>query len=271
MRYRLIASDLDETLLDANSKISNRNKEAIQAVIKKGVKFIIATGRMFKTSINYLEDLGISCDCPIINNHGASINSSKSGDMLFHQPLNNIIARSVIEEVAPYGSHVSIYIKDKLFVREKNQFTDYYDSIADLQVDIVGDLNHFLLQNGQNPCKITVVDEDIRLDEIENMLNKYFDSELSIRQSSKNFLEITDKAATKGQALDWVAKKYGFKPSEILAIGDGPNDYDMISYAGMGVAVSNAHPSVLNVADYVTSSNVEDGVAEAIEKHILLY
>jgi len=269
MKYRMIASDLDETLLDGNSQISDRNKKAVEAAIGQGIMFVIATGRMFKTSISYLDTLGITCDWPVINNHGALIKTARSEKVLFHQPLNNAIARSVIKEVSSDECHMSLYIDDILYVSEKNQFTQYYETIGNIQLEAVGDLNLFLEQHPYDPCKITIVQMDNKVEEIEKRLLDKFNSELSIRQSSQYFLEVTDKKATKGQALAWLADLYSIKAEEIMAIGDGPNDHDMICYAGLGVAVSNAHPLVLEAADVVAPSNIEDGVAVAIEKYAL--
>jgi len=101
------------------------------------------------------------------------------------------------------------------------------------------------------------------------MLQESYAGELSVLQSRPHFLEITDKRATKGQTLKWLAEREGIKQAEIIAFGDGHNDIDMISYAGLGVAVANARQAVIDAADLITASNNDDGVAEVIERFVL--
>lgn len=269
MRYRLIASDLDDTLLDESSKISARNKEAIRRAVDSGVKFVIATGRMFKTSVNYLDDLGLTSDCPIINYHGALIKKSRSKEVILHKPIDNGIAISVAEEAERQGCHVSVFIEDELYIREESEYSRFYQSMAHIGLEEVGPLGSFLRNNGASPTKMSIIRWDGTLDDIEAGLRGKYGKKLSILQSRPYFLEITDQKATKGQTLGWLAEMEGIKPEEIIAFGDGHNDLDMVGYAGLGVAVSNARPEVKAAANLVTGSNIEDGVAEVIERYVL--
>lgn len=269
MRFRLIAADLDDTLLDENSKISARNKDAISKAVDKGVRFIIATGRMFKTSVSYLDDLELDGDCPLINYHGALIKKAKSRQIVYHQPLNNELAVAVAEEAERKGSHVSVFINDNLYISEENQYSQYYQALTRVELQPVGKLSSFLIGNGAKPTKISIICWDGNIDGIEAGLKDGFGERLSILQSRPYFLEITDQKATKGQALRWFAEQEGIKQEEVIAFGDGYNDLDMVKFAGLGVAVGNARPAVLQAADLVTASNNEDGVAEVIEKYVL--
>ncbi len=269
MRFRLIAADLDYTLLDKDSKISARNKKAIQNAVYRGLKFTIATGRMFKTSVAYMNDLELDHDWPIINYHGALIKTAKSRKTVYHRPMDNKVAVDLIETTHKMGCHVSLFIGDNLFVREENEHTRYYQSLTNIELQPVGDLSNFLKQKKANPTKMSIISWDGHIDKIEPDLKALFGEKLSILQSRPYFLEITDKKATKGQALRWLAGRSGIKAEEVIAFGDGYNDLDMISYAGLGVAVANAHPEVLKAARLVSSSHNEDGVAEVIEKYVL--
>jgi Cof subfamily protein (haloacid dehalogenase superfamily) len=269
MRYRLIASDLDDTLLDENSKISARNREAIRRAVDSGVKFVIATGRMFKTSVNYLDDLGLNSDCPIINYHGALVKKSRSKEVILHRPIENGIAISVAEEAERQGCHVSVFIEDELYIREENEYSRFYQSMAHIGLEEVGPLGAFLRNNGASPTKMSIIRWDGTIDDIETDLRGKYGKKLSILQSRPYFLEITDQKATKGQTLGWLAEKEGIKPEEIIAFGDGHNDLDMLQFAGLGVAVSNGRPEVRAAARLVTGSNIEDGVAEVIERYVL--
>ncbi|MBW6463999.1 MAG: Cof-type HAD-IIB family hydrolase [Dethiobacteria bacterium] len=269
MRYKMIATDLDDTLLDENSKISIRNKIAIRRAVKTGVRFVIATGRMFKTSVVYLDDLELNGDCPLINYHGAMVKKAKSREIILHRPIDKNIAMAVIEEAERKDCHISLFVDDELYIREENDYSRYYQSMAHVGLQAVGDLGAFLKENGAEPTKISIIRWDGTIDEIETGLRGKFGDKLSILQSRPYFLEITDQKATKGQTLSWLAEKEGIKAEEIIAFGDGHNDLDMVRYAGLGVAVANARPEVLEAADVVTFSNTDDGVAEVIEKYVL--
>lgn len=269
MRYRLIASDLDDTLLDESSNISVRNREAIRRAVDLGVKFVIATGRMFKTSISYLEDLGLNSDYPVINYHGALVKKSRSKEVILHRPIDNGVAISVAEEAERQGCHVSVFIEDELYIREENEYSRFYQSMAHIGLEEVGPLGAFLRNNGASPTKMSIIRWDGTIDDIETKLRGKYAKKLSILQSRPYFLEITDQKATKGQTLGWLAEKEGIKPEEIIAFGDGHNDIDMLRFAGLGVAVSNGRPEVRAAARLVTGSNIENGVAEVIERYVL--
>lgn len=269
MRFRLIAADLDDTLLDENSKISSRNREAIRKAVDLGVWFIIATGRMFKTSVPYLADLGLNGDCPLINYHGALVKTSQSKKIVLHRPLDNELAIAVAEEAERQECHVSLFIDDNLYINAESEYSRYYQSLARIDLKPVGNLSAFLRQNGANPSKMSIIRWDGRIDEIEAGIKGCFGDKISVLQSRPYFLEITDHKATKGQTLRWLAEQEGISSEQVIAFGDGRNDLDMISYAGLGVAVANACPELLQAADLVAASNNEDGVAEVIEKYVL--
>lgn len=269
MQYRLLAIDLDDTLLDENSKISNPNREAIQKATEKGLRLIIATGRMFKTSVPYMADLGLNDDRPLINYHGALVKKSQSKEVVLHRPIDKNIAIAVAEEGERSNLHVSLFIEDDLYVGKKTEQSLYYQSLAKIEVNEVGSLSKFIEKQDSNPTKMSIIRWDGTLDAVEEKLKERFGSKLSILQSRPYFLEITDRQATKGQTLKWFAEREGVKREEIIAIGDGHNDLDMIRYAGLGIAVANARPALLEIADYITTPNNEDGVAAALEQFVI--
>ncbi len=269
MKYRMIAVDLDDTLLNEESKISARNRKAICRAVQSGTRFVIATGRMFKTSVTYLDDLTLDGDCPLINYHGALVTKARSREIVLHKPVGNDMAITVASEAEARGYHVSLFIEDELYIKEENQYSRYYLSLAHIGVQAVGSLGSYLKNNGASPTKMSIISFDGSLDSLETELQARYAGKLSILQSRPHFLEITDIEATKGQTLKWLAEREGIKQEEVIAFGDGHNDIDMISYAGLGVAVANARQAVIDVADLVTASNNDDGVAEIIERYVL--
>lgn len=270
MKYRLIAIDLDGTFLDEDSKISPRNKHAVREAVKRGVILTIATGRMFRTSIPYVRELELNVDWPMINYHGALIKTTESRETLYYQPLDNSLAVSIAKYAEAEGYHVNVFIEDRLYIEAENEFSRYYQSIADVDLEAVGKLTPFLKQRGEDPVKLTIINWDGRICDIEAALKARFGDKIAALQSLPHFLEITNRLATKGQALRWLARWFNIRPEEIIAFGDSYNDLDMIEYAGLGVAMANARPEIRRSADLVTASNAEDGVARIIEDYVLL-
>jgi Cof subfamily protein (haloacid dehalogenase superfamily) len=269
MKYRLIAIDLDDTFLNADSAISSRNKQAVREAVKRGVMVTVATGRMYRTSIPYVRELELNMDWPMINYQGALIKTTESKEVLYQQPIENDLAASLAGYAEAKGYHVNAFIDDCLYIEEENEFSRYYQSIADIELEAVGKLAPFLKQQGEDPFKLTIINWDGRIKQIEKSIKAEYGEKIVVLQSLAYFLEITDKRATKGQALHWLSQYYGIEREEIIAFGDSYNDLDMIEYAGLGVAVANARPEVRRAADLITAANTEDGVAQVIEEYIL--
>lgn len=269
MKYKLLALDLDDTLLGDNLDISPRNKRAIQEVVLRGMLVTIATGRMFRSALPYAQDLEV--DLPLITYHGALIKRVK-GEVFKHCPVPLQLAAEILKLAEDEGLHINFYLDDKLYIRESNENAEYYRSISSIPFEEVGSLYLFLLKKGREPTKLTVIDKDQeKLARLQKRIRKVYSPELSILQSRPRFLEITHKEATKGQALKYLAEREGISPAEIIAIGDNYNDLDMLQFAGLGVAVANAPPEIKASADLITRANTEDGVAFFIEEHLLRY
>jgi len=267
MSYRLIALDLDDTLLDENSSISHRNKKALQKAMQKGIRITLATGRMFRSTARYARELGI--DLPLITYHGALICGLEDKEPCYYRPVEHEVSLEVVEECQKKGYHVNLYLEDSLYIKEHNEYSRYYGTISSVDMVPVGDLREYLQQEKKSPTKITLIDWEDRLDEWAVHLQEKYRGRLKVMGSLPYFLEITHPGATKGQALELLSQQLHIPRKEIVAFGDSYNDVDMVEYAGLGVAVGNARPPVKEAADLVTSSHSEDGVAEVIENHVL--
>lgn len=262
LSFKLLAMDLDDTLLNENFKISVENREAIQRAAKMGVLVTLATGRMFVSTVPFARELQI--DLPLITYHGALIRTVGE-ETLYHQPVPLQLAKKITELSTDCGFHVNVYIDDELYVAEENEYSGFYQRLSGVKVTAVGDLSSFLQEP---PTKLTIIDRKGRLKGFEDEILKYYGDELSITLSRPHFLEITDRLSTKGQALKFLAGLHGIPREQVAAVGDSYNDMDMLVYAGIGVAVSNARQEVKDVADVITASNVENGVAQFIEKYL---
>ncbi len=266
--YKLLATDLDDTLLNENWQIGERNKIMIQKARQQGLKVIIATGRMFRSARRYAEELGI--ELPLISYQGALIKNHLTGEIIKQYPLPNQLALKIVESVRKFGYHLHMYYNDELIVAAKNERVLRYEKMSSCQAHEVGDLEKYLQATGIDPLKILVSEEESKLDAILPDLRELFQDSLHIAKSKSFYLEFSHPLAHKGQALADLAWALGFKQEEVIAVGDGFNDLEMLKWAGLGVAVANAQADIKAAADYVTeASNREGAVGEVIEKFIL--
>ena len=265
MTIRLVAMDLDDTLLRDDWTISPRVVKAIQKAQAQGVKMTIATGRMPISTRPYAVQLGL--DVPVITYHGAMIQQVLSGDIIFRRVIPSALASEIVQDVADRGVYAQVYLKDRVITAELNTWSHEYARIASVCIE-EADLSILLAQEPEGVEKILLMGEEADLDQLAPLLRHCY-GEKYITKSKPCFLEITDGSVNKGVALAALAERFGIHQSEVMAIGDSFNDLEMIKYAGVGVAMGNAHPEIQDQADLITASNQEDGVAEAIERYVL--
>lgn len=269
MGTRLIAIDLDDTLLDRELTIPEEAREAIQAAVRRGIVVTLATGRMYESALPFALSLGL--DVPLITYNGALIKTSISREVYRHICIPKGLAEEVIRYCQGHGLHVNLYFNDKLYVREASPEALDYQATRGVSLNVVGDLEEFLNRGFLNgdPTKLLVVADEHILGEHESVLHEMFRGKLSIVRSYPTYLEVVSRGVSKGEALRTLAGRFGIEREEVLAIGDNHNDVDMIEYAGVGVAVGNATAAVISGADYVTAGSCGRGVAEAIRKFAL--
>ncbi|HMM19487.1 MAG TPA: Cof-type HAD-IIB family hydrolase [Selenomonadales bacterium] len=261
---RLVAVDLDDTLLDRSLKISPRAKTAIRSAVDLGVTVTIATGRMYCSAAPYARELNL--DVPLITYNGALIKSGVSGETLFHCPVDAATTSGILAVCRERRWHAQLYLDDELYVRERDEKTLVYEQIAGITARELGD--GFYSTAGES-TKILIIADPAEVPHIRGYLTERFGEKISLAVSKPFFLEIVRNGVNKGKALDSLAGRLGVKTSEVMAVGDSGNDLDMLAYAGWSVAMGNASEAVKKAADAVTGANDADGVAEAIEKYVL--
>lgn len=264
--YKMIAMDLDDTLLDQQLCISETDRMAIELAQKIGVKVVLATGRMYRATLPYVAELGL--DTPAISYQGALVKKPDTGEILLHRPVPMAMAIKIIRELKPYGYHINLYMGDELIIARESPESRLYTSISGVEAAEVGDLEDFLIKKQFDPTKVLVVAREEQLDEISPGLKLLFGENLHITKSKPHFLEFSHPRATKGHALAVVAGYYGITRDEIIAVGDSYNDLEMLAYAGLGVVVANARDEIKAKADYVTGANTDGGVAGVIRRFI---
>ncbi|NLI92161.1 MAG: HAD family phosphatase [Peptococcaceae bacterium] len=263
---RLVASDLDDTLLNEEWRISPGNLKTIKLAIEQGVKFTLATGRMAVSSRKYAKELGL--DIPIITYHGALVEQALSGEVLYRKVIPIDLAAEIVEFLLRNRIHTQIYIKDRVFVNKANEVSKAYGKMADVEVE-EADLLKLMEKEPEGLEKILCIGEGPNLRQSADELRRTYLGRLHFTTSKSHFLDMIHPEVNKGNALKALAKQWDIPREEVMAIGDSINDREMIEYAGIGVAVENAHPEIKKIADFITASNKEDGVAKAIEKFVL--
>lgn len=264
MTIKLVAIDLDDTLLNKSLTVSPRAAQAIRKAVEQGVVVTVATGRMYQSALPYARQLEL--DVPLITYNGALIKAVLSGKTIFHQPIVPDIAADILALCRENGWHIQSYIDDTLYVTEMNEKTQVYIKIAGVTPVIMGDK---LYDMKEAPTKMLIVDEPGRMEQIANVFYRRFAKQVYITSSKPKFLEFTHPSVNKGWAVAFLGEMLGIDREEIMAVGDSGNDVPMLEYAGLGVAMGNAKPTVQAAADVVTLSSDDDGVAEAIEKYVL--
>lgn len=262
MAYKLIAIDLDGTLLNENNQIPQRVKHAIHKAMAKGAYVVLSTGRTRKGAIRFYEELGL--DTLLIISGGAEVFEPVSGHMVFSRPVDPVLVKELLHYAYDNGIHAQVYIDGELVYRERNKYSDAYEVPYGFSGIVIEDI---LTRDFITP-KVLFVTEPENVARIQKETAKLFPM-LKSMNSYPSYVEFASPEISKGEALKFVAEHYHISREEIIAIGDTQIDISMIDYAGLGVAVANAVPEALSAADIVCRSNEDGGVADVIEQYIL--
>jgi Cof subfamily protein (haloacid dehalogenase superfamily) len=257
--------DLDDTLLRDDLSISAENQNAIQKALDRGIKIVLASGRMVASMHSYAVKLGL--DMPLIAYNGAMVQEAVSGETLYHKPVLHEVALQVIPIFQELNFHLNVYLNERLYVKEWDHWSEQYQASAGVKPHPAGDLLGVLTGP---PTKMLGIGTMEAIEKMREDLGRRFGSQLDFTRSKPNYLEILAPGVSKSDALQFLASKWGFDHSEVMAIGDAPNDLAMIQWAGTGVAMANAVPLVREHADVIVNDNNHHGVAEAIRKFALL-
>ena len=262
--YKLVALDIDDTIINAKNNISEKTKQAILKAQAKGVKVTLASGRMYQSMKNLAGELEIKM--PLISCNGAMIRSEEK--LIECQLLNKDIAKKAMEYFTGKNKVLQIYKPDGLYTKEKCERTWRLEQAEGLPCNII-DAKAYDGFYKEDILKLLIRLEPDEVDFFRSDIKKNFNGVLSYALSHRVYIEMTHLGINKGKALSQLAQMYGIKQSEVLAIGDSPNDKKMLEWAGLGIAMGNAMDEVKKVADITTSSIEDDGVAKALEEYVL--
>ena len=267
MKYKLVVSDFDGTLLKDDLTVSQRSIDSIKKYIALGGNFIVCTGRMVQSLDKWVKILGLDKEkIATIGFQGALVSDSQ-GNILHHQTIDYLEAYDIIKLSEDLGVYSHIYDDKNLYVARPEPVNIEYCEITDIEMKVVGKLSDFILKNKFSPTKMMWVIQPKDTEKYETLMKDRLKTSHCF-MSSDTYLEFIAKDSSKGNAIKVACDILGIDLDDCIALGDQMNDLSMINTAGVGIAMANSRQEVLDKADYVTKSNNEDGVALVLEKII---
>ncbi|MBR0283976.1 MAG: HAD family phosphatase [Selenomonadaceae bacterium] len=268
--YRLIACDLDETLLNSERKVSAGDVEAIRKFGELGGKFVLATGRGYASVAGTLEEIGLLGKEKeyVISFNGGAITENKGNRLIHFDGISFALAQQLFARGLQYDVCIHVYTKEVVHVyRLFDGERDYISGRMEIEEFFEDNLD-FL--KGQDIVKVLYVNTDPDyLRRIEEDLRD-ITGDVDVSYSSNRYIEFNHKGVTKGAGLLRLAELLGIPREETIAVGDNFNDLSMIRDAGLGVGVQNAVEGIRGDCDYITeATHDENAIAEVIEKFVL--
>ncbi len=290
--YKLIAIDLDGTLLDTYGQVSNKNKQTIQKALQNGVEVVLTSGRGPASVRNLATEVG--ADHYVICGNGAVVYNLKDNSTIYQNLLDKKKVLQLIKICDENSIYYSVYTEDSTVTKSLNYNTLYYHNENNRKPDDkktnitrVQDIYKYVLDRDKEDYgKIMICDDNnvifnsiikklkivknIDVLEVGHMSRKIIKEGTNEYPLEYYYTEVSSQNVNKWDAILHLISKIGIRPEEVMAIGDNINDQTMLENAGLGIAMGNSAPYIQEMADEVTLSNDEDGVAVAIEKHVSL-
>ncbi|MDR0315450.1 MAG: Cof-type HAD-IIB family hydrolase [Treponema sp.] len=265
---RLLALDLDDTLLRSDLTISWRTRYAIKRAEAAGVTVALASGRIAAAMVHFAKQLGMHRRPGyLICNNGTTIQESHTGNIVYEVRLDPGIALTAFDLADAEGFPVQIYEDDVMYVSRRNEFTEYDQKLTGLRQIVV---ENFRAMVGGGCHKLLIPGDSALLAHLQTLIRTYLEGDITMFTSKPYFLEILPALTDKGTALEKVAGLLGIGQEETVAVGDSMNDEAMLRWAGTGVAMINGDERIKSAADIITERNNDnDGVARFIEQYIL--
>ena len=261
MRIKLVAIDIDGTLKAKQKRITDRTKRAVQKAVENGIHVILSTGRGYIGTRPIIQELML--DDPVITFGGAVIVEPANGRPIYMHTLSPEAVKRALSCCQALGIHAHIYHGDKVVCAEEDEYLLRYTSGQGLPYLIDPRINERFWENVPKVLAMVGAEEEMEmLSRVKNLLKDHAE----VSKTEPGYIEINEKGTSKGESVRILAERFGISREETAAIGDSFLDMSMIEWAGEGLAVANALPEVLAVADRVLPACSEDGVAAYLEE-----
>ena len=273
-RPRLVLLDLDGTCLDLHDQsLHPGTRDAVRAAVRAGTIVVIASGRMYRSALPWARELQVTA--PLVCYQGAVVRAMPRegdaevdgvplGELLFEDALSPAVALHALRVARQGGWHRQAYQDEQLLCEEDRPEAHLYARTAGVPITFVSDLEA-RLQRGSTKF-VCVVDGSPEVDRCEAAMRVSLGDTARVKRSLPPFVEVTDPRAGKGNALRRLCERLGIDPADSVAVGDAPNDADMLDVAGYAVAVEGAAAEVLGVADATCPPPSQAGVALVLQR-----
>ncbi len=267
MSYEMIVLDLDDTLLLNNGKISKANKNTLKLAQEKGVKVVLASGRPTFAIKNIADELELEkYGGYILSYNGSRIVDYKTKEVLYEIDLTKEQVEKLYDLSIKYENFIHTYDGDYILTCHDNPYTYIESEITGMKIKMCEDFKASL---PEKCVKVIMLQSPNHLKEVEEMLKSQIKDKMTMSITKPYFLEFMNKEVDKSKSILRLCEKLNIDIKNVIAIGDSYNDISMVEVAGLGVAMENGVEEIKKIADYVTDTNENDGVAKVIEKYIL--
>ncbi|HCH00383.1 MAG TPA: Cof-type HAD-IIB family hydrolase [Vibrio sp.] len=266
--YKLIAVDMDGTLLNGSGKISEHNKQAIAQARQQGVHVVLASGRPLDGMRAALNELGMTQDSDyVISYNGSLVQTVASNTMIRQEILTGKDAKLLNDWAQRLNVFIHAFsLEQGLISPQSNPYTTHESEINGITLT---ERPFETLDDADPILKVMMVEEEGKLTQAIEQITNELHQKFTIVRSAPFFLEFMNPTSDKGSGVQALANHLGILASEVMTLGDAGNDHHMLEYAGLGIAMGNATEATKQIADYVTETNENSGVALAIEKFVL--
>lgn len=263
--YEIIVLDLDGTLTNSKKVITPKTKEALMRIQKEGKKVVLASGRPTGGIVKLADELDLkSYGGFVLAFNGGKIINYGTGEIVYNKTIPVELVPAVYEQACRLGVGVLTYKGNTII--HGNGVNEYSRNEGKINGMPIKEVDNFAEYVDYPVNKFLMTGEPEKIAKAQDVMRQTFGDQLNIFRSEPFFLEIVPPAIDKAYSLGKLLEYLGEKKEQMICCGDGFNDKSMIAFAGLGVAMANAQPEVKEVADYITTSNDEDGVALVIDR-----
>lgn len=264
---RLIALDMDDTLLNEHSQITPRTMQALKAAMAVGCRICLSSGRMLEAMLPIAKRIGVNA--PMLLYNGAMIYDHNTDETIYAPRIKFDVALKIAETARDLGVYIQIYPGKDYFCDYINDYTRAYArSIAVEPIEVRMPIVDWMKLHPSDMQKMLVIDTPDGATRAQLALREAVPSGACFLKSKAHYVEIVPENVDKGTSLKKLGEYLGIAREEIMAFGDGQNDVAMLEYAGSGYAMANACREALACTNLVAPPNTEDGVAQVIEKYL---
>ena len=260
-RYRMIALDVDGTIAGPDFAVPTTTSDAICEAAEAGAVVTLATGRMRRSALKYARLCGTNG--PIICYQGAVTASPDGSSDMRHERLARAVVVCALDEMRAQGVHINFFLDDEIYVEHASTWATGYAGRMGVELNVMKSLDEVA---DAGPTVVMGVDGPDRIAALTGALRSSLNGTATVTHSLPQFCEVASPAAGKDSALKHLAAQLGIAPAEVIAAGDGQGDAPMLCWAGLGVAVEEAHPDARAAADLIVPGPEHDGVGNLIRK-----